>query len=153
MTRAAQATGVSSRRTLLTRWSGWYRQGGLAEVLEERVPGHGATGSECRPSEHQRGRLLERASLLGEFRTYEEAGRWVEQEWGVRYRYTRGCTRCWRGWGCARRCAQEARRREGRPRGARRGPEKGGLLGALSGAGLDSGRGAWHSEEMRLWAS
>ena len=83
VTSAAEATGVS-RRTL-TRWLGWYRQGGLAEVLE-RVPGHGATGSECRLSEHRQGQLLERASL-GEFRTYEEARRWVEEEWGVKYRY------------------------------------------------------------------
>lgn len=80
---AAEATGVS-RRTL-TRWLGWYRRGGLEEVLE-RVPGHGAVGSECRLSERQRELLFERASL-GEFRTYEEARRWVEEEWGVKYRY------------------------------------------------------------------
>jgi transposase len=80
---AAQATGVS-RRTL-TRWLSWYRRGGLEEVLS-RVPRHGAVGSECRLSERQRELLVERASL-GEFRTYEEARRWVEQEWGGRYRY------------------------------------------------------------------
>lgn len=80
---AAQAAGVS-RRTL-TRWLGWYRRGGLEEVLS-RVPGHGAVGSECRLSERQRELMVERASL-GEFRTYEEARRWVEEEWGVRYRY------------------------------------------------------------------
>ena len=51
-----------------------------------RVPGHGAVGSECRLSEHQRELLVERASL-GEFRTYDEARRGVEEEWGVRYRY------------------------------------------------------------------
>lgn len=44
-------------------------------------------GTECRLSERQRELLVERASL-GEFRTsYEEARRWVEEEWGVRYRY------------------------------------------------------------------
>ena len=80
---AAQAAGVS-RRTL-TRWLSWYRRGGLEEVLS-RVPGHGAVGSECRLSERQRELLVERASL-GEFRTYEEARRWVEEEWGVRYCY------------------------------------------------------------------
>jgi transposase len=83
VTGAPQAIGVS-RRTL-TRWLGWYRRGGLAEVLS-RVPGHGAVGAECRLSERQRELLVERASL-GEFGTYEEARRWVEQEWGVRYRY------------------------------------------------------------------
>ena len=30
--------------------------------------------------------LVERAGR-GEFRTYEEARRWVEQAWGVEYRY------------------------------------------------------------------
>lgn len=83
VTGAAQATGVS-RRTL-TRWLGWYRRGGLEEVLS-RVPGHGAVGSECRLSERQQELLVERASL-GEFRTYEEARRWVEEEWGIGYRY------------------------------------------------------------------
>lgn len=51
-----------------------------------RAPGHGAVGDECRLSEHQRRRLLERAGR-GEFRAHEEARRWVEQEYGVRYRY------------------------------------------------------------------
>lgn len=83
VTGAARAAGVS-RRTL-TRWLGWYRRGGLEEVLC-RVPGHGAAGKECRLSERQQELLLERASL-GEFRTYEEARRWVEREWGVEYRY------------------------------------------------------------------
>ena len=80
---AAEATGVS-RRTL-SRWLGWYRRGGLAEVLG-RVPGHGAVGSQCWLSEHQQELLFERASL-GELCTYEEARRWVEEEWGVKYRY------------------------------------------------------------------
>jgi transposase len=81
---AAESMGVG-RRTL-TRWLLWYREeGGLEEVLS-RVPGHGALGNECRLSEHQQGELVERAGH-GEFRTYEEARRWVEQEWGVEYRY------------------------------------------------------------------
>lgn len=80
---AARGAGVG-RRTL-TRWLSWYREGGLEEVLS-RVPGHGAAGSECRLSERQRERLLERAGR-GEFRTYEQARRWVEEEWGVEYRY------------------------------------------------------------------
>lgn len=80
---AAEATGVS-RRTL-SRWLGWYRRGGLAQGLG-RVPGHGAVGSQCWLSEHRQELSFERASL-GEFRTYEEARRWVEEEWGVKYRY------------------------------------------------------------------
>jgi transposase len=80
---AAEGMGVG-RRTL-TRWLSWYRKGGLEEVLF-RVPGHGASGNECRPSRHQQEELVERAGR-GEFRTYEEARRWVEKEWGVEYRY------------------------------------------------------------------
>ncbi len=80
---AAQSIGVG-RRTL-TRWLSWYRRGGLEEVLSRR-PGHGALGKECRLSEHQQRELVQRAGD-GEFRTYEEARRWVEKEWGVEYRY------------------------------------------------------------------
>ncbi len=43
-------------------------------------------GKECRLSERQQQELVERAGR-GEFRTYEEARRWVEKEWGVEYRY------------------------------------------------------------------
>ena len=50
------------------------------------MPGHGALGNECRLSLHQQRELVERAGY-GEFRTYEEARRWVEQQWGVEYRY------------------------------------------------------------------
>ena len=53
-----------------------------------RVSGHGASGNECRLSKRQQQELVERAER-GEFRTYEdeEARRWVEQQWGVEYRY------------------------------------------------------------------
>lgn len=58
VTDAAQSMGVG-RRTL-TRWLSWYREGGLEEVLC-RVPGHGASGNECRLSEHQQRELVVRA--------------------------------------------------------------------------------------------
>lgn len=80
---AAKTAGVG-RRTL-TRWFSWYRESGLEEVLS-RVPGHGALGSEGYLSERQQDELVERAGR-GEFRTYEEARRWVKEEWGVEYRY------------------------------------------------------------------
>ena len=80
---AAQSMGVG--KCTLTRWLAWYRQGGLEEVLS-RVPRHGALGNECRLSFHQQQGLVERSGR-GEFRTYEEARRWVEEEWGVEYRY------------------------------------------------------------------
>ncbi len=80
---AAQSMGVG-RRTL-TRWLSWYREGGLEEVIS-RVPGHGALGNACWLSDQQQRELVERAGR-GEFRTYEEARRWVEKEWGIEYRY------------------------------------------------------------------
>ncbi len=83
VTAAAEAVGVG-RRTL-GRWLGWYRRGGLAEVLE-RIPGHGARGAQGWLSLAQREELVTRAAR-GEFRTYEEARVWVEREWGVRYSY------------------------------------------------------------------
>ncbi|HET8644684.1 MAG TPA: winged helix-turn-helix domain-containing protein [Vicinamibacteria bacterium] len=80
---AARQVGVG-RRTL-TRWLGWYRQGGLAAVLA-RVPGHGAVGSAGRLSAEQQRALLARAAE-GAFRTYEEARRRVLAEYGVDYSY------------------------------------------------------------------
>src|SRR5215218_1283135 len=76
---AAKTAGVG-RRTL-TRWFSWYRESGLEEVLS-RVPGHGALGSEGYLSERQQDELVERAGR-GEFRTYEEARRWVNENWAV----------------------------------------------------------------------
>lgn len=80
---AARMAGVG-RRTL-TRWLGWYREGGLKQVLK-RVPGHAAVGSGRRLSDGQIDELMEQASR-GKFRTYEEARQWVERNHGVEYRY------------------------------------------------------------------
>jgi transposase len=79
---AGRVVGVS-RRTV-DRWLGWYRQGGLQEVLR-RVPGHGAVGQPHRLSAAQQADLLEQAGR-GAFRTYEEARAWVEARYGVVYR-------------------------------------------------------------------
>jgi transposase len=80
---ASRIAGVGQRS--VERWLGWYRRGGLAEVLR-RVPGHGARGAPGRLTPEQRAQLLERVRD-GAFRTYDEARRWVEQEFGVRYSY------------------------------------------------------------------
>jgi transposase len=72
------------QRTAL-RWLGWYRHGGLEEVLR-RVPGHGATGAACWLSPAQQAALLAQCRA-GAFRTYGEAQRWVERTFGIAYRY------------------------------------------------------------------
>jgi transposase len=80
---AAQQAGVSPRT--LERWLAWYRQGGLKAVLG-RVPGHGGKGKACWLSPQEQQSLLAQAST-GAFRTYGEAQQWVQQEYGVAYRY------------------------------------------------------------------
>jgi len=74
--------GVGGRT--VERWLGWYRAGGLAEVLR-RVPGHGAVGQPHRLTAEQRAGVVARCAQ-GAFRTFEEARAWVEAEYGVRYR-------------------------------------------------------------------
>jgi transposase len=80
---AATQAGVGQRTVL--RWLAWYRAGGLDAVLR-RVPGHGARGIGCWLSAEQQAELLARCSA-GAFRTYGEAQRWVNREFGVPYRY------------------------------------------------------------------
>ena len=80
---AAKQAGVGERTVV--RWLGWYRDGGLESVLE-RVPGHGAMGAASWLSEDQKWLLVEQTAK-GKFRTYDEAREWVEQEYGVTYRY------------------------------------------------------------------
>lgn len=79
---AGRAVGVGGRT--VERWLGWYRMGGLAEVLR-RVPGHGAVGQPHRLTAEQRGGVVARCAA-GDFRTFEEARAWVEATYGVAYR-------------------------------------------------------------------
>ena len=79
---AGRAVGVGGRT--VERWLGWYRAGGLAEVLR-RVPGHGSVGQPHRLTIEQQGGVLAHCAA-GEFRTFEEARAWVQAEYGVRYR-------------------------------------------------------------------
>jgi transposase len=79
---AGRVAGVGGRT--VERWLGWYRAGGLADVLR-RVPGHGAVGQPHRLTAEQRAGVLARCAR-GEFRTFEEARAWVEVEYGVAYR-------------------------------------------------------------------
>lgn len=80
---ASHEAGVGKRS--LQRWLGWYRTGGLAAVLA-RTPGHGAVGNACRLSPAQVDTLVATAAT-GQFHGYDEARRWVADEWGVRYEY------------------------------------------------------------------
>ena len=73
------------RRTV-ERWLGWYRQGGLPEVLR-RVTGHGALGNPCRLTRERQQALVARCAA-GAFRTYDEARAWVRAEYGVTYQYS-----------------------------------------------------------------
>lgn len=82
-TAAAKEAGVGLRTVL--RWLDWYRAGGLAAVLR-RVPGHGARGATCWLSAEQQATLLAECRC-GAFRTYGEAQRWVNREFGIPYRY------------------------------------------------------------------
>lgn len=79
---AARQAGVGERT--VTRWLGWYRSGGLEDVLK-RLPGYGALGSECRLSAQQQAALRER-SAAGQFRSTGEVRDWVAAHWGVEYK-------------------------------------------------------------------
>jgi transposase len=81
---AAREAGIGKRT--LARWLDWYRQGGLEEV-RRRVPGQGGRGTPCGLSPAQQAALLAQSSL-GIFHTYEEARQWVEQQFGVRDRWS-----------------------------------------------------------------
>ena len=81
---AARVAGVGQRS--LERWLGWYRQGGLAAVLE-RLPGHGARGQPSRLSPAQQQALVAETAQ-GTLHTYDEARAWVGDQFGVSYSYT-----------------------------------------------------------------
>jgi len=79
----AEALGVNYRT--VQDWVGWYRRGGLSEVLR-RVRGHQARGQPAYLTRLQQRALVARVKL-GDFKTVWEVRQWVEARWGIRYIY------------------------------------------------------------------
>jgi transposase len=66
-------------------WVGWYRQGGLPEVLR-RVRGYQVRGQPGYLTSLQQRALVARVKL-GDFATVWAVRQWVEARWGIRYTY------------------------------------------------------------------
>jgi transposase len=80
---AADAVGIH-RRTV-QRWVAWYREGGLAEVLDRRHGGY-RSRSQAKLTEEQEQALKEAAREEG-FRTIWDGVAWVQKTYGVEYTY------------------------------------------------------------------
>lgn len=79
---AARQAGVGERS--VARWLGWYRSGGVGEVLK-RLPGHAAPGSASWLTQAQRDELVRRCAA-GEFRSSGQVRDWVASRWGIEYK-------------------------------------------------------------------
>ena len=79
----AENLGVNVR--VIQRWVGWYRDGGLAALMQ-RVSGHGARGVAAYLSDVQQRAVAARVRL-GDFRTVWDVMDWVRGRWGVAYSY------------------------------------------------------------------
>ena len=76
----ASVVGVHYRT--VQAWVGWYRQGGIQEVLSHKM---GGRGTPRYLSEEQDRQLAEEVST-GRFRTAGEIRDWIESEYGVSYK-------------------------------------------------------------------
>ena len=77
---AARAVGVH-RRTVET-WVGWYRQGGIEEVVAHRMGGRGQPRFLSAEQEQE----LTEEVTTGRFRTAGEIRDWIESEYEVNYK-------------------------------------------------------------------
>lgn len=78
----AGAVGVHYRS--VQRWVGWYRQGGVANILSHKMGGKGQEPFLTDEAQEQ----LAREVGTGRFRTAREIREWITEEYGVTY--TRG---------------------------------------------------------------
>ncbi len=82
MSEVAALVGVHYRT--MQEWVAWYRQGGVAEVLERRHGGHG--GQERRLTGEQEA-ALEAKAVAGEIRTIQDGVEWIRATYAVEYSY------------------------------------------------------------------
>jgi len=82
MSQVAEMVGVHYRT--VQEWVGWYRQGGVTEVLGHWHGGHG--GQDRRLKAEQEAELKAKAAA-GEIRTIQDGVDWVKQQYGVEYSY------------------------------------------------------------------
>jgi transposase len=90
LTEVAQIIGLSYRT--VQRWVDWYRQGGVAEVRQHRLGGHGCTPRRLSPAQEA---ALRAQAAAGQIRTVWEGVHWAEGEgvsytyWGMRWVFAR----------------------------------------------------------------
>jgi len=79
---AAEVIGVGYRT--VQEWIGWYRQGGLAEVLSRRHGGHSGPPRRLTPQQETE---LKAKAEAGEIRAIGDGVAWAEETYGVKYTY------------------------------------------------------------------
>src|SRR5215211_5786662 len=76
------AAAVGVHRRTVDRWVGWYRAGGMAEVLAHRQGGYGQPRKLTTDQEAQ----VRAEVATGRFRSAVEVGAWIGATFGVTYR-------------------------------------------------------------------
>ncbi len=78
----ADTVGIHYRT--LQSWVGWYRQGGLDEVLAHR---HGSHGGPARYLNQEQEAELKRKACSGELRSIQDGVVWAKEVHGIHYSY------------------------------------------------------------------
>lgn len=81
-TEVADVVGVHVRT--VRRWVSWYREGGVAEILQRRHGGHDGAESFLTRAQEQ---ALKDEARQGSFRTIWDGVRWVKKTYGIEYTY------------------------------------------------------------------